>query len=99
MNWPEGPVLLVAGADRPRKALLDTCQAQQADTPPLSRRAWLTTVARYGTLAGLLGSLGVLAARGQCTRAGTCTHCPKFANCDLSQATATRRQNHKEHRT
>ena len=32
MDWPNGPILLVAGAGRPRKPVIDTRKAQRADT-------------------------------------------------------------------
>ena len=59
----------------------------------LTRRAWLGSVARYATLAGLLGTIGTLIARGQCSRGqGACSGCPKLSGCDLVPAHDFRRQ-------
>lgn len=61
---------------------------------PLSRRQWLGHLARWSAAATILGGLGLLVSRSQCTLKTTgktpCAACPQLARCDLDAAQTTR---------
>ena len=65
--------------------------SSENEKPPLTRRQMLTTLARYGALAGVVVSLTVLTRRsGACAISNPCSRCGQFDSCDLDKARQAR---------
>lgn len=70
-----------------------TTETPTPQPTPLSRRQWLGHLARWSAAATILGGLGLLVSRSQCTLKTTgktpCAACPQLARCELDAAQTT----------